>query len=36
MPAKARLRAVIETVLVFGLVTAGFHALRLAPPLRAW
>lgn len=36
MPAKARLLSVVETVLVFGLVTAGFHALRLAPPRRAW
>lgn len=36
MSAKTRLLAVFETVLVFGLVTAGFHALRLAPPLRAW
>ena len=36
MPAKTRLLAVFETVLVFGLVTAGFHALRLAPALHAW
>ena len=36
MPAKTRLLAVFETVLIFGLLTAGFHALRLAPALRAW
>ncbi len=36
MIVKTRFLAVFETVLVFGLVTTGFHALRMAPQLRAW